>query len=185
MANSPTPEPIVMAYPFKNLDTELQVFNQSFHCHSSVLKKHSEYFARSFDPKFKTRKDFPQGEESKYKWITHVDKKEANGRPHKQLIGWSLEWERSVTEEEKERKFVGDELKNIIAFDILLRSMYSEPLTESCVDFLELAIVLAEFFIAIPCLSRAVESLISTEGFEVEIPESCLEKLGIVVEEGQ
>jgi hypothetical protein len=33
------------------------------------------------------------------------------------------------TEEEKERKFVGDELKNIIAFDLLLCSMYSEVST--------------------------------------------------------
>jgi hypothetical protein len=55
-------------------------------------------------------------------------------------------------------------------------------MTESCVDFLELAIELAEFFMALPCLSRAVASGIQSKDFRARIPESCLENLGIPLE---
>lgn len=83
MANVIDNPPIVLNSPGQKPDLLLQVFNQSFHVHSVMLKFHSEFFRKFLDSADKDKKAPPSDPNFKYVWIAKLD---PDGR-------WHLVWE--------------------------------------------------------------------------------------------
>lgn len=73
MKHAESSAPVVMSHPNSRApDTRLKVFKKEFHCHSNILKEHSEYFARFMDSVDK--KGQQKGtREFRYEYVTKVD----------------------------------------------------------------------------------------------------------------
>jgi hypothetical protein len=169
-------------------DTELQVLNQTFKVHSSVLKMHAEYFRRLFDSAEKDQSAFPQGPGIRYRWITHI---EADG-------GWYLTWENSPVSfisndlnktpsewmligskrDAEGTELAGDVDDQVRAFTTVLCGLYHEQIEIYSVEHLELTTQLADFYGALPETSKAItSSLFASQAFTASIPENCVKIL--------
>jgi hypothetical protein len=63
-------KPVIFALPGIEFDTSLQVFDQTFHVHSNVLKTHSAFFRTFLDSADKSQ---AYGTKFRYAYKTKVD----------------------------------------------------------------------------------------------------------------
>jgi hypothetical protein len=64
------PAPIIFNAP----DMSIQVFHQTFHVNSTILKIHSDFFRTFLDSPDKTAASTSAAPKFKYEWVTEVDK---------------------------------------------------------------------------------------------------------------
>ncbi|TVY78171.1 hypothetical protein LSUE1_G004186 [Lachnellula suecica] len=156
-----SPAPIVYALP----DMSIQVFSQTFHVNSSILKVHSAYFRTFLDSPDKVSQSDPDSE-FKYEWVTHVDSDGKN---------WSITAKEKALPEAQNEPFVGDEQLQIVAFTALLSALNCLPMEIQNARQLCLVTEMADYCRVLPVVSNALYSAIfGNTRFVADIPENSI-----------
>ncbi|CAG8959312.1 hypothetical protein HYFRA_00013082 [Hymenoscyphus fraxineus] len=132
-------------------DMKIDVFEAEFHVHSHALKLYSAYFQKFLDPPNKPpRPEAPCGA-FKYNWVTVVDEGGSS---------WYLSDSSAFPDgPPATTDFTGEKTQEMEAFAKLLSAIYGEPYHLRDVDqFAELT-NLAEYYLALPAVSRSLDGL--------------------------
>ncbi|KAF8849437.1 hypothetical protein BDZ45DRAFT_604403 [Acephala macrosclerotiorum] len=154
-----TGNPIVFQHREISLDTRLLVLGQEYHVNSAMLKDHSAFFFTFLDSPDKREHVEKKRQLNKetgrgfiYEWVSIID---SDGN------GWSLVAEEGVTADPTTSlnlsDFKGDKKFEIDTFDKLLRAMHQEPYTLKSHDQFLAMIKLADYYCALPALSKSLD----------------------------
>ncbi|TVY18350.1 hypothetical protein LARI1_G004431 [Lachnellula arida] len=187
-------QPIIFKFPGLKVDTRLNVFGQEYHVHSNILKLYSAFFRTFLDSPDKTpapasalfRYEYVSVIDDDGEWGLEVALKRDNQKAVPQEAGNSPAQAESVSQPKtttsqsnngnlkKPRKARYERL----AFSRLLYALYRERYNVSSMRELGDIVRLADFYCALPAVSRSVDSVLlhSPEMIE-QIPDSSVTTL--------
>ncbi|TVY34570.1 hypothetical protein LSUB1_G008005 [Lachnellula subtilissima] len=191
-------QPIIFKCPGLELDTRLNVFGQEFHVHSAILRLYSAFFRTFLDSPDKT--PAPASAFFRYEYVSVVDddgtwglevtlkrddqkavSQEAGSSPTPAEGVSHLKTTTSQSNSGNPKKSRKSQARiERLAFGRLLYALYRERYTVSSMREFGDIVRLADFYCALPAVSRSVDSvLLHSPELIRQIPDSCFMALQI------